>query len=224
MDILSILLLVLILLWVIVSVVYLLRHRGNGCCGGNACFGSCANCGHPCNPSAVSGGPPMTRFQSFQDDLLYYSSAWEYLLSIPAVLAVLCADLHTYENKRLTLLIYGALLLLLIFCCGFSARKGRRYRLSHPECTREMKRRELEDRLFYDQAKKYFIGSGIVLVLLLWALLDGIFTQQWMTSGSILLAATSFLNLLTKGILSVRYERRQHLEFLRAHPEYPEKK
>lgn len=53
MDILSIILVALVVLWAIAAVIYLVRHRGSGCCGGgstkgrsscNGCCGSCGGC------------------------------------------------------------------------------------------------------------------------------------------------------------------------------------
>ena len=48
MDILSIILLMLILLWIIAAVLYLLRHRGSPCCGAGTdpCRGPCSQCSH----------------------------------------------------------------------------------------------------------------------------------------------------------------------------------
>jgi hypothetical protein len=49
MDILSIILVALVVLWVIAAVIYLIRHRDTGCCGtGNSCTGSCAACSCRC--------------------------------------------------------------------------------------------------------------------------------------------------------------------------------
>jgi hypothetical protein len=53
MDFLSIILVALVILWVIAAVIYLIRHRGTGCCGtGSGCSGCCAKCGgcHQDNP------------------------------------------------------------------------------------------------------------------------------------------------------------------------------
>ena len=47
MDILSIILLTLILLWIIAAVVYLLRHHGSPCCGTGTCSNHCKQCAHP---------------------------------------------------------------------------------------------------------------------------------------------------------------------------------
>ena len=46
MDILSIMLVALVLLWAIAAIVYLIRHRGGGCCGTGGCDGHCSECGH----------------------------------------------------------------------------------------------------------------------------------------------------------------------------------
>jgi hypothetical protein len=45
MDILSIVLVLLVVLWAIGAVIYLVRHRGTGCCGtGSSCQGCCEKC------------------------------------------------------------------------------------------------------------------------------------------------------------------------------------
>lgn len=56
MDLLSIILVALVVLWAVAAVVYLVRHRGSGCCGGGGkgsggcggrggCDGGCGRCG-----------------------------------------------------------------------------------------------------------------------------------------------------------------------------------
>lgn len=46
MDPLSIILVALVVLWAVVAVVYLVRHRGSGCCGGSSHKGCCGDCSH----------------------------------------------------------------------------------------------------------------------------------------------------------------------------------
>lgn len=47
MDPLSIILVALVVLWAVAAVVYLVRHRGSGCCGGGSSHkGCCGNCSH----------------------------------------------------------------------------------------------------------------------------------------------------------------------------------
>jgi hypothetical protein len=56
MDILSIVLVLLVILWAIGAVVYLVRHRGTGCCGtGSSCQGCCEKCGgcHQCTDKGL---------------------------------------------------------------------------------------------------------------------------------------------------------------------------
>ena len=161
----------------------------------------------------------MPNRQTLKDDILYYSNAWETLLSLPVLLAVAAADLYSYGLQR-SMLLYAALFLFIILYTLYALRKARIYRRAHPECTPEMKRKELRDKLFYDRAKKYFIGAAVILALLLWILLDGIFSHRWITVSSLLISGYTFLDLLVRGILSLRYERQQHLEFLKEHPEY----
>lgn len=44
----SIILLSLILLWIIAAIVYLIHRRGAPCCGGAGCSGSCSHCNRRC--------------------------------------------------------------------------------------------------------------------------------------------------------------------------------
>lgn len=46
MDILSVILLTLILLWIIAAVIYLFRHHGSPCCGAGTCANHCKRCSH----------------------------------------------------------------------------------------------------------------------------------------------------------------------------------
>ena len=163
----------------------------------------------------------MRNWQNFRDDMLYYSRAWESFLGALMALVVMLGDwlLH----GPMALLFFGWIVLLALIWGFVQLRKGRKYRLSHPDCPREEKVRELKDRLFYDQAKKYFICSGIFLALILWVLLENVFSHSWSASGALFIAGYYFLDSLIKGCLSVRYERQQHREFLSRHPEYREK-
>ena len=162
----------------------------------------------------------MRNWQNFRDDMLYYSTAWEWFLGALLALVVMLGDwlLH----GPMALLFFSWIVLLALIVGLVQLRKGRKYRLSHPECPREEKVRALKDRLFYDQAKKYFICSGIFLALFLWVVLENAVSRSWSASGALFITGFYALESLIMGCLSVRYERRQHREFLSRRPEYEE--
>jgi hypothetical protein len=50
MDLLSMILVALVVLWAVAAVIYLIRHRGSGCCGtGKGCNSCCNHCDSCCN-------------------------------------------------------------------------------------------------------------------------------------------------------------------------------
>ena len=157
----------------------------------------------------------MTRWRNFKDDFLYYSRAWEAFLAVLLALLILLEEL--WRDVPLALPLFGGLALLFFVWGLFRLQKGRRARLSLGPQSRPEKVKALRDDLFYDRAKEYFIRSGIFAFLLVLFLLLRIFTPD--RSGISMLAPFYFLYYLVLGILSLRYERQQHQEFLNAHPE-----
>lgn len=159
----------------------------------------------------------MHKFQALKDDILYYSNAWEAFLS--ALFVLLFTLIGLYESGLIALPFYGWLLLLMLVLGFYRLYKGRRQHALHPEWTRAEKVKALKDRLFYDQAKKYFIGGGLMLVLFVIAIISNIYSPWYVTTRFPALPLCYGLYFLVLGILSLRYERQQHREFLNAHPE-----
>lgn len=157
----------------------------------------------------------MTRWRNFKDDFFYYSRAWEAFVYTLAALLILLEEL--WRDAPLALPLFGGLALLLFVWGLFRLQKGRRTRLALGPQSRPEKVKALRDDLFYDRAKEHFIYSGIFAFLLLLFVLLRIFTPD--RSGISMLALFYFLYHLVLGILSLRYERQQHREFLNTHPE-----
>lgn len=153
--------------------------------------------------------------------MLYYSKAWELLVAILLALIVMLIDLFQYG--MIALWLYGSLIVLFAGCFIFQLLKGRKFRLSQPETVRAKKVRDFRDNLFYDRAKRYFIGCGLMLVLFVIAIISNIYSPWYTTTRFPTLPLFYGLYFLVLGILSLRYERQQHQEFLQAHPEYIDK-
>lgn len=163
----------------------------------------------------------MKKWQLFRDDMLYYSNAWEWLVGILLCLTVMLIDLWTYGRDVLWL--YGGLIALFAILFLFRLLKGRKFRLSQPEADREKKIQAFRENLFYDNAKKYFITGGLLLILFVLAIISNVYSPWYVTTRFPALPLFYSLYFLVLGILSVRYERRQHQEFLKEHPECSDK-
>lgn len=159
----------------------------------------------------------MPRFRNFKDDLLCHS-AWELFLATLLACALALADL--LRQYSTPVLLYVFMILITLICGLVQLLRGRRFRLTHTEAARAEKRKEIKDRLFYDQTKKYGICMALCFAAILWCLTENVLSQYPASSAaSLYVLFYWFLNCLLRCVFSLRYERQQHREFLTAHPE-----